>query len=38
MLHNIKSKADGQAKDAYPLKINWKNWNLEDLEQLEQLE
>lgn len=18
-------------KDAYPLKINWKNWNLEDL-------
>lgn len=24
-------KADGQAKDAYPLKINWKNWNLEDL-------
>ena len=38
MLHNIKSKEDGQAKDAYPLKINWKNWNLEDLEQLEQLE
>lgn len=31
MLHNIKSKANGQAKDAYPLKINWKNWNLEDL-------
>ena len=31
MLHNIKSKADGQAKDAYPLKINSKNWNLEDL-------
>ena len=30
MLHNIKSKVDGQAKDAYPLKINWKNWNLED--------
>ena len=32
MLYNIKkSKVDGQAKDAYPLKINWKNWNLEDL-------
>ena len=31
MLNNIKSKADGQAKDAYPSKINWKNWNLEDL-------
>lgn len=30
MLHNIKSKVDGQAKDTYPLKINWKNWNLED--------
>ena len=26
-----KSKANGQEKDAYPLKINWKNWNLEDL-------
>lgn len=24
-------KVDGQAKDAYPLKINWKIWNLEDL-------
>lgn len=26
-----RSKEKGQAKDAYPLKINWKNWNLEDL-------
>lgn len=25
------SKEEGQTKDAYPLKINWKNWNLEDL-------
>ena len=33
-----RSKEKGQTKDAYPLKINWKNWNLEDLEQLEQLE
>ena len=24
------SKEEGQTKDAYPLKINWKNWNLED--------
>ena len=27
-----RSKEKGQTKkDAYPLKINWKNWNLEDL-------
>ena len=27
-----RSKEEGQTKDAYPLKINWKNWNLEELE------
>ena len=37
MQHN-EIKKEGQVKDIYPLKINWKNWNLEDLEQLEQLE
>ena len=27
-----RSKEEGQTKDAYPLKINWKYWNLEELE------